>query len=86
MLCYHFLPCLKAKTGFHSDLNATYPVGEIDEDSKKLLQTTRQCLDEAIRICKPGALFRDIGKIMSVFSLQLVSQEFTLVQRAYRAR
>ncbi|KAJ8594327.1 methionine aminopeptidase [Rhizopogon salebrosus TDB-379] len=50
--------------GFHSDLNATYPVGEIDEDSKKLLQSTRQCLDEAIRICKPGALFRDIGKII----------------------
>jgi methionyl aminopeptidase len=77
---------LKAKAGFHSDLNATYPVGEIDEDSKKLLQTTRQCLDESIKICKPGALFRDIGKIMSVFALQLVSQEFTLVQRAYRAR
>ncbi|KAG1831796.1 methionine aminopeptidase [Suillus variegatus] len=50
--------------GFHADLNATYPVGEIDEDSKKLIQTTRQCLDEAIKICKPGALFRDIGKVI----------------------
>ncbi|KAG1756816.1 methionine aminopeptidase [Suillus paluster] len=50
--------------GFHSDLNATYPVGEIDEDSKKLIRTTRQCLDEAIKVCKPGALFRDIGKVI----------------------
>ncbi|KAN0077315.1 Peptidase M24, structural domain containing protein [Tylopilus felleus] len=48
--------------GFHSDLNATYPVGSIDEDSAKLIRTTRECLDAAIRVCKPGALFRDIGK------------------------
>ncbi|KAI6109840.1 peptidase M24, structural domain-containing protein [Pisolithus sp. B1] len=48
--------------GFHSDLNATYPVGEIDEDSAKLIRTTRECLDAAIKMCKPGALFRDIGK------------------------
>ncbi|KAG6376124.1 methionine aminopeptidase [Boletus reticuloceps] len=48
--------------GFHSDLNATYPVGTVDEDSAKLIRTTRECLDAAIRMCKPGALFRDIGK------------------------
>ncbi|EIW85213.1 methionine aminopeptidase [Coniophora puteana RWD-64-598 SS2] len=50
--------------GFHSDLNATYPVGEIDEASKKLIRTTRECLDEAIKMCKPGALFRDLGKVI----------------------
>jgi len=48
--------------GYHSDLNATYPVGKIDEDSQALIATTRKCLDEAIRMCKPGALFRDVGK------------------------
>lgn len=52
--------------GFHSDLNATYPVGTVDEESAKLIQTTRECLDAAIRVCKPGALFRDIGKAMLV--------------------
>ncbi|KAG6890721.1 hypothetical protein C0995_005094 [Termitomyces sp. Mi166 len=52
--------------GYHADLNATYPVGEIDEDSKKLIRTARNCLDESIKICKPGALFRDIGKVMHV--------------------
>ncbi|KAH7930806.1 methionine aminopeptidase [Leucogyrophana mollusca] len=50
--------------GFHGDLNETYAVGEIDEDSKKLIRTTRHCLDESIKICKPGALFRDIGKVI----------------------
>jgi len=52
------------QTGFHADLNETYPVGRVDDDAKKLIRTTRKCLDEAINICKPGALFRDLGKIM----------------------
>lgn len=41
-------------------------MGEIDEESKKLIRTTREALDAAIAICKPGALFRDIGKVMLV--------------------
>jgi methionyl aminopeptidase len=52
------------RLGFHGDLSATYPVGRIDEDYEKLIRTTRQCLDESIRICKPGALIRDVGKVM----------------------
>jgi len=50
--------------GFHGDVNATYAVGKIDEESQKLIRTTRECLDEAIKLCKPGALFRDLGKTM----------------------
>jgi len=48
--------------GYHGDLNETYPVGKIDDGSKRLIKTSRECLDAAIAICKPGALFRDIGK------------------------
>ncbi|KAK0483591.1 peptidase M24, structural domain-containing protein [Armillaria novae-zelandiae] len=51
---------------YHGDLNETYAVGEIDDDTKKLIRTTRECLDEAIKLCKPGALFRDLGKAMQV--------------------
>jgi len=29
-----------------------------------LMRVTRQALDAAIRICKPGALIRDIGKVI----------------------
>ncbi|KAJ1308528.1 hypothetical protein OPQ81_004230 [Rhizoctonia solani] len=48
--------------GFHGDLNETYPVGKISEESQKLIRTTRKCLDAAIAMCKPGTLFRDLGK------------------------
>ncbi|KAF9069666.1 peptidase M24, structural domain-containing protein [Rhodocollybia butyracea] len=48
--------------GYHGDVNGTYPVGKIDEDSEKLIRTTRESLDAAIQVCRPGALFRDIGK------------------------
>ncbi|KAJ7702984.1 peptidase M24, structural domain-containing protein [Mycena rosella] len=50
--------------GFHGDVNGTYPVGTIDEESTKLIRTSRECLDKAIELCKPGALFRDLGKII----------------------
>ena len=63
--------------GFHGDLNATYAVGEIDDESKKLIRTTRECLDEAIKMCRPGALFRDIGKVMSVLLQRLLIARIT---------
>ena len=50
--------------GFHSDLNETYPVGRVDEDSQRLMRTAHKCLYEAIKACKPGALIRDLGKVM----------------------
>ncbi|PSR74917.1 hypothetical protein PHLCEN_2v9451 [Hermanssonia centrifuga] len=50
--------------GYHADLNETYPVGRVDDDSKRLMRAARESLDEAIKICKPGALFRDLGKVI----------------------
>ncbi|KAJ9119207.1 hypothetical protein QFC22_003699 [Naganishia vaughanmartiniae] len=44
--------------GFHGDLNATYPVGKVDPASLELVKTTKEALDEAIAICKPGVLYR----------------------------
>lgn len=58
------IPSAISLSGFHGDLNETYPVGKIDEASQQLIRTTRQALDEAIKICKPGSLFRDVGKVM----------------------
>ncbi|KAI8870281.1 methionyl aminopeptidase 1 [Ramicandelaber brevisporus] len=52
------------KDGFHSDLNETYFVGNVDETSRKLVQTTYDCLDLAIKQCKPGMLYRDLGRII----------------------
>ncbi|KAH9946189.1 methionine aminopeptidase [Epithele typhae] len=58
------------KDGFHSDLNETYPVGQVDEDSKRLMRTARKTLDESIKLCKPGALFRDLGKTIEPIARQ----------------
>lgn len=53
--------------GFHGDLNETYYVGEkavADPDSVRVVEAARECLDEAIKIVKPGMLFRDPGKVI----------------------
>lgn len=34
--------------GFHGDLNETFFVGDVDEEAKKLVQTTYECLMQAI--------------------------------------
>ncbi|WOO85518.1 Methionine aminopeptidase 1 [Vanrija pseudolonga] len=53
--------------GFHGDLNATYPVGKIDQESQDLIDTTKKAMEEAIALCKPGVPYREIGnKIESI--------------------
>ena len=39
---------------FHGDLNETYPVGNIDEDSRRVIRTAKECLDKAIECGKKG--------------------------------
>eukprot|EP00727_Mastigamoeba_balamuthi_P001985 m51a1_g11784 putative methionine aminopeptidase (400) ;mRNA; f:295926-297299 len=51
--------------GYHGDVNETYPVGEIDNAAKRLIQTTYECLEQAIRGVSPGAHYRDIGEVIS---------------------
>lgn len=36
------------KDGFHSDLNETYLVGDVDETGRKLVKTAQECLEKAI--------------------------------------
>lgn len=50
--------------GFHSDLNETYYVGPSSSqnpDNVRVVEAARDCLDAAIKLVKPGALFRDYG-------------------------
>ena len=50
--------------GFHGDLNETYYVGDrarADADAVRLVETTREALDHAIALVRPGMLFRDPG-------------------------
>jgi methionyl aminopeptidase len=53
--------------GFHGDLNETYYVGDkalADADSIRVVEASRECLDQAIKLVKPGMLFRDIGNVI----------------------
>ena len=38
--------------GYHGDVNETFLVGKVDEEGKKLVQTTLECLEQAIAVCK----------------------------------
>jgi methionyl aminopeptidase len=48
--------------GVHGDTNATFLVGEVDEESRRLVEVTRECLELGIAQVKPGNRIRDIGK------------------------
>ncbi|KAJ6806254.1 methionine aminopeptidase 1D, chloroplastic/mitochondrial [Iris pallida] len=48
--------------GYHGDTSATFFCGNVDDEGKKLVQVTKECLDKAISICAPGVEFKKIGK------------------------
>ncbi|KAJ2528532.1 Methionine aminopeptidase 1, partial [Coemansia sp. RSA 1933] len=49
------------KDGMHTDLNKTYFVGTVDPATRKLVTTTRECLQRAIDMVKPNVRYRDLG-------------------------
>ncbi|PVH92315.1 putative methionine aminopeptidase, type I [Periconia macrospinosa] len=53
--------------GYHADVNETYYVGEkakTNPDAVRVIETTRECLDMAIAIVKPGTPIRDFGRVI----------------------
>ena len=53
------------KNGFHADLNETYCVGKVTEESRALVEATYDSLMKAIKYCKPGAMYREIGNVIA---------------------
>ncbi len=49
--------------GFHTDMANTYIVSG-KKSQEKLVRTNKECLEKAIEICKPGQLYKNIGKIV----------------------
>lgn len=41
------------RNGYHGDLNETFFVGDVDEGARKLVQTTYECLMQAIDAGQP---------------------------------
>jgi methionyl aminopeptidase len=48
--------------GMHGDCSATFLVGEVDAEGKKLVQIARECLSKGIAAVRPGRPISDIGK------------------------
>jgi len=47
--------------GVHGDTNATFLVGDVDAESRRLVIVTRECLTEGIAAVRPGRPVSDIG-------------------------
>ena len=54
--------------GWHGDTNATFYVGEPSEETKHLVEVTRECLERAIAVVKHGAYVGDIGAAIQAYA------------------
>ncbi|MCW2622142.1 MAG: methionine aminopeptidase [Frankiales bacterium] len=52
--------------GVHGDTNATFLVGDVDEESRRLVEVTRECLEQGIAQVRPGNRIRDIGRAIQL--------------------
>lgn len=58
--------------GYHGDTSATFMVGDVDSQGRKLVEHTKECLDKAINICGPGVPFNEIGRVIRYILLRFV--------------
>ena len=56
--------------GMHGDCSATFLVGEVDAEGRRLVQVARECLHRGIAAVKPGRPISDIGKAIEALSRQ----------------
>jgi methionyl aminopeptidase len=54
--------------GMHGDTNATFFVGEVDEESQRLVRVTRECMMKGIDAVKIGRPISDIGRAIEAHS------------------
>ena len=66
--------------GVHGDTDATYLVGEVDEESRLLIERTREAMTRGIRAIAPGRQINVIGKVISSYAKRFgygVVRDFT---------
>ena len=61
VVMFHYCVCVSPEVdvtvyhdGFHGDLNETFFVGQVDDASKKLVQTAYECMMKGISIGRCG--------------------------------
>ena len=66
--------------GVHGDTDATYPVGEVDEESRLLLERTEQATLRGIKAIAPGRRINVIGRVIESYARRFgygVVRDFT---------
>ncbi len=55
------LDCGVVLEGFYGDAAVTVPVGQVSPAAGRLMAVTRECLDKAVAVARPGGRLSDIG-------------------------
>ncbi|NHC12512.1 type I methionyl aminopeptidase [Motilibacter sp. E257] len=66
--------------GVHGDTDATYLVGDVDEESRLLVERTREALNRAIKAVRPGREVNVIGRVIESYAKRFgygVVRDFT---------
>jgi methionyl aminopeptidase len=66
--------------GVHGDTNATFLAGDVDEESRLLVERTHEALDRAIKAVRPGRRISVIGRVIESYARRFgygVVREFT---------
>ncbi|HYJ76983.1 MAG TPA: type I methionyl aminopeptidase [Actinomycetes bacterium] len=66
--------------GVHGDTDATYLVGDVDEESRQLVERTRESLRRAINAVRPGRPLSVIGRVIESYAKRFgygVVRDFT---------
>ncbi|HEX3223897.1 MAG TPA: type I methionyl aminopeptidase [Nocardioides sp.] len=66
--------------GVHGDTNATFLAGDVDEESRLLVERTREALERAIKAVRPGRRVNVIGRVIEAYAKRFgygVVREFT---------
>jgi len=66
--------------GVHGDTNATFLAGDVDEETRLLVERTRESLDRAIKAVKPGRRINVVGRVIESYAKRFgygVVRDFT---------
>ncbi|MBP0460493.1 type I methionyl aminopeptidase [Streptomyces montanisoli] len=66
--------------GVHGDTNATYLCGDVDEESRLLVERTKESLARAIKAVRPGRQINVIGRVIESYAKRFgygVVRDFT---------
>ncbi|MEU7749903.1 type I methionyl aminopeptidase [Nonomuraea sp. NPDC049158] len=66
--------------GVHGDTDATYLVGEVDEESRLLVERTREAMMRAIKAVAPGRQLNVVGRVIEAYAKRFgygVVRDFT---------